>query len=150
MINELWLLHKSICIYHRAIKESNTSELTGIHIEKQLFAGFITALINFTKHTPGDTIYLQKISYYNVIYEIRHVENIIVVISFNTTYLSEQKLEQLVNTLLNEICQIIQTQENLIQLRLEKSEKSIVVSLNVYQSNFEKLLDKFFQTFVLF
>jgi len=114
-------------------------------MEKQLFAGFITALISFTKQKFSDSNILQKISYHNGLYEIRPVENIIVVISFNTTFLSEQKLDQIVNTLINEISQIIQTQDELFQLRIGQVKNSVLLSVNEYQSIFDKLLDKVLQ-----
>ena len=143
MINEIWLIHEGICIYHKTLKDPFNSNFKGLNLEKQLFSGFITALINFTKNQLEDNNTLQKISFYEGIYEIQPVEEVLVVLSLNTDYLSEQKLKQSVVSLTNEISYIIQTNDKLAHLRkVIKPKKPIILPLNEYNTIFDTFLEK--------
>ena len=143
MINEIWLIYEGICIYHKTLKDPFNSNFKGLNLEKQLFSGFITALINFTKNQLEENNTLQKISFYEGIYEIHNVEDVLVVLSLNTDYLSEQKLKQSVVSLTNEISYIIQTNDKLSHLRNgTNSKKPIILPLNEYTAIFDTFLEK--------
>ena len=142
MINEIWLINDGICIYHKVLKDPLNSQFTGLSLEKQLFSGFISALLNFTKTQLDDTS-LQKISFNNSIYQIVHVEGILVVLSLNTTYLSENKLKQAVISLTDEIAYIIQTNDKLTHLQKEKKTNEVkILPMNEYNDLFDGYLEK--------
>ncbi len=143
MINEIWLINEGICIYHKTLKDPFNDKFSGLNLEKQLFSGFITALINFTKNQLDDTNSLQKISFNDGIYEIVNVEDVLVVLSLNTNYLSEQKLKQSVISLTDEISYIIQTNDKLTHLRKSAgTKKPTILPLNEYYSIFDTFLEK--------
>jgi hypothetical protein len=143
MINEIWLIHDGICIYHKILKDPLNTSFKGLNLDKQLFSGFITALINFTKIQLEDNTSLQKISFNDGVYDIVQIEKILAVLSLNTNFLSEQKLKQSVLSLTDEISYVVQTNEKLEHLRLEKkSFKPVLLSLYEYNTIFDSFLDK--------
>lgn len=143
MINEIWLIHEGICIYHKTLKDPFNSQFSGLNLEKQLFSGFITALLNFTKNQLDDANSLQKISFYDGIYELVSVEGILAVLSLNTNYLSELKLKQSVISLTDEISYIIQTNDKLAHLRKDNcNNKPVILPLNDYNTIFETFIEK--------
>lgn len=143
MINEFWIIFEGICIYHKTLKDPFNKNFKGLNLEPQLFSGFITALISFTENQLDSNNGLQKISFYDGIYEIVAIENTLVIISLNTSYLSEQKLKQSVVSLTNEISYIIQTNEKLIHLRKDNvPSNKTPVSLAVYNNTFDTFLEK--------
>ncbi len=143
MINELWIIHDGICIYHKTLRDPFNVNFKGLNLEPQLFSGFVTALISFTQNQLEAKNALQKISFYDGIYDILNVEDTLVVISLNTQYLSEQKLNQSVVSLTNEISYIIQTNDELAHLRKDKVlSKQKPIPLSLYNSIFDTFLEK--------
>ena len=142
MINEVWLIHNGICLYHKIFKDTRNPNFTGLNLDSQLFAGFISAILNFTKQQLNESNSLQKISFNEGIYEIVQVEDILAVLSLNLTYLSEQKLKQSVISLTNEIQYFIQTNDKLSHLRMNNKIKARVLPLNEYHNIFESFIEK--------
>lgn len=143
MINEIWLIHEGVCIYHKTLKDPFNANFKGLNMEKQLFSGFITALMSFTKNQLDESNSLQKISFDNGLYEIVDVETVSIVLSVNTNYLSEQKLKQSVISLTDEIRYVIQTNDSLRHLRTNiANKKPMVIPLNEYHTVFESFLEK--------
>ena len=143
MINELWIIHQGICIYHKTLKDPFNKAFTGLNLEPQLFSGFISALINFAENQLENNNLLQKISFQDGVYEIVPVESCLLVLSLNKSYLSELKLKQSVISLSDEIRYIIQANEILKHLRLDNaSNKPIAFPLPEYRKIFDSFLEK--------
>lgn len=143
MINEIWLIHDGICIYHKVLKDPLDPDFKGLNLEEQLFSGFISALLNFGTSQLQEHNHLQKITFQENIFEIMNVEKLLVVLSLNLTYLSEQKLKQSVVSLVDEIEYQIQTQDTLIHLRNNRKINSPkLLSLVQYKNIFDQFMEK--------